>query len=946
MADLSQSTPVKSLDGSIRPLQNDAGKFIPSSNDSLPLRPKSDNQMSSKGTLPPSGQTLTGKQEHYLKRELISQQVVNEISELASTTALQRFGAPFRSEFGEVAPVDSDLPLLRYIFVHHVRNFPFLDQAREKEFWQDKLQVFLESFANRHISSSEDRLEETKRRKLAKKSEKLVELMMVSAIPTASGYEERIRFSELEVVERGANDQGLLVNTPEGHVINGWDINVAGVRTTSVKRTVRYHQHAEFILRVKQARKGDLFIGRRYGEFARLHKRLRAEIPGKVLAPLPRKNRSSTKMSLLSVGGDEDASSMSSVSTTGTGRVTDDGSSLRNLVGMGHRRSGSQQHSPSPRPSGELSREKVTLYREDQRVSLRAFLRTFLQNRQIAESKAMHEFLTGNTIKLNEEEMDDIQRRKEMDERRIDEQKRFYEIARQRAKELDVYMERFRRDIVERNGLTKLFKEIKEKNTIDDLSIEYKKFAEWLRIEVAATIYHLFLAEDNSPDLFAQAKRIHSMIPYTALKQVIRFANPAAVMSGVLDLFLAQPFGARSLAQRAFGMAINDGIKSFQKAIDSLTVKVDDPVLCEKLKVFCNADEEVKITIRTEAVEEDLDLVVAILKSELIKPELTPEQFGKVFNAYVAWDNAVQNVDDEMKQGAQTFAYLKQLLKLYTRQRDKAMILSVIEEPVTLQLFRDLFTIFYEPLVRVYKSANVYNSVTDFASFADDMFNVLEHAQRQDVSADPNQTVQAFIDLCERHQEAFYRFVHEVHLHDNGLFTQLMGWLEGILEFLRHGPRGGKLDMNALFQGAVDMGKINKSSAIDEINSLIEWQEERKKWHHDKTRQKMAAEGSGSGSGSGAAPTAELTPGSATFRTSDFGLNEADIAEMQSSSPFSSDESDSDSGADPITSERKRRAKRQDHLRRSAGEPQKPAVKELTGLREGFLSMLRMVLAE
>ena len=76
------------------------------------------------------------------------------------------------------------------------------------------------------------------------KAEKLVELMMVSGIPTASGYEERIRFSELEVVDRGANEQGLLVNAPEGHAINGWDVNVAGVRTTSVKRTVRYHQHA------------------------------------------------------------------------------------------------------------------------------------------------------------------------------------------------------------------------------------------------------------------------------------------------------------------------------------------------------------------------------------------------------------------------------------------------------------------------------------------------------------------------------------------------------------------------------------------------------------------------------------------------------------------------------------------------------------------------------
>lgn len=76
-----------------------------------------------------------------LKRELLSQQVDFEITELASPTALQRFGAPFRSHYGEVAPVDSDLPILRFIFVHHVRNFPFLDQAREKEFWQDKLQV-------------------------------------------------------------------------------------------------------------------------------------------------------------------------------------------------------------------------------------------------------------------------------------------------------------------------------------------------------------------------------------------------------------------------------------------------------------------------------------------------------------------------------------------------------------------------------------------------------------------------------------------------------------------------------------------------------------------------------------------------------------------------------------------------------------------------------------
>ena len=67
---------------------------------------------------------------------------------------------------------------------------------------------------------------------------------MVSGVPTASGYEERIQFSEMEIVERGAQDSGLLANMPEGNLINGWDVNVAAVRTTSVKRTMRYHQHA------------------------------------------------------------------------------------------------------------------------------------------------------------------------------------------------------------------------------------------------------------------------------------------------------------------------------------------------------------------------------------------------------------------------------------------------------------------------------------------------------------------------------------------------------------------------------------------------------------------------------------------------------------------------------------------------------------------------------
>lgn len=128
------------------------------------------------------------------------------------------------------------------------------------------------------------------------------------------------------------------------------------------------------------------------------------------------------------------------------------------------------------------------------------------------------------------------------------------------------------------------------------------------------------------------------------MKNVIRIANPAAVMSGVLDLFLAQPFGSRSLLQRIFAMTLHDGIKAFQKAIDEMVAKIDDPVLTQKLKAFTDADEQLKNEIRQEAASEDVDIVVAVLRSELIEPALTPEQVGKVFNSYVAWNHAVENV--------------------------------------------------------------------------------------------------------------------------------------------------------------------------------------------------------------------------------------------------------------------------------------------------------------
>ncbi len=90
----------------------------------------------------------------------------------------------------------------------------------------------------------------------------------------------------------------------------------------------------------------------------------------------------------------------------------------------------------SPKPQ-----ETVVIWRESQRISLRAFLRSLLQNPQIATTKAMEEFLAKDPVTLSDDDVEDVIRRKHVDKKRVEEQKQFYEVARKRAAELDVYME-------------------------------------------------------------------------------------------------------------------------------------------------------------------------------------------------------------------------------------------------------------------------------------------------------------------------------------------------------------------------------------------------------------------------------------------------------------------------------------------------------------------------
>jgi hypothetical protein len=154
----------------------------------------------------------------------------------------------------------------------------------------------------------------------------------------------------------------------------------------------------------------------------------------------------------------------------------------------------------------------------------------------------------------------------------------------------------------------------------------------------------------------------------------------------ILDIFMAQPFGNRSLLQHMFGMAIQEGINNIQKSISVLeTQRIQDADLPLVIQRYVDADDISRAEVKSLAFYEDVDIVYALIKKSTDAEwcpdiSLSHDQLALAEEAHAAWRSAVENVGSERTAEAELYAHLKQLMKLYIRQRDKVKMLEMINE--------------------------------------------------------------------------------------------------------------------------------------------------------------------------------------------------------------------------------------------------------------------------
>lgn len=187
-----------------------------------------------------------------------------------------------------------------------------------------------------------------------------------------------------------------------------------------------------------------------------------------------------------------------------------------------------------------------------------------------------------------------------LDEHRMAQQAKFDREVAKKVDELDSQLKEVKMDLLQPGGVSRLFSAFKHIDNVNDLPPLYQSVFEWGCMSFASTLYHILTSSDDATLNFTQLKRTHFLLPYRTMWGILKVSNPMAMMKGIMDLFLAQPFGSRSLMQRILSGNMQEEVSEYKKEIAEVEADIGDPALCEKIRNYVFAPRSVVSKIFSE----------------------------------------------------------------------------------------------------------------------------------------------------------------------------------------------------------------------------------------------------------------------------------------------------------------------------------------------------------
>ncbi|ORX94437.1 hypothetical protein K493DRAFT_407992 [Basidiobolus meristosporus CBS 931.73] len=679
-------------------------------------------------------------------------------------------------------------PFVRFFFQNFVQTFPFLKES-DATIWS-KLEEFLGEIAKLRFSNyATSQKEKSQRERLALKAEKLFVLLFNTSIKV-------VKPPAQYAVEQAQQEQ--VPPIPPRRYVSEDDylktqpgtttVDVIGVRKLEEKAILN-KTRTEFLVQCHlNGDSAPICSWRKHSEFRKLYTKLRREFPSYYI----------------------------------------------------------------PSPPQKYMEKHGFLYREKDRISLRSYIRTLVAlPSPVGNSPIVLEFLTMDPAQINADELKDVELRKNTIKARLEEQRKFMQLAEEKAKDLEQMSSALRQDLLQSGGLQRMSQVLYSVDQISDLPEHYFKSIEQMRVSFAFTLYRMYCFDEEAPHNLQRLKHTHALIPYRTLKTVLKLSNPTAVVKAVLDLFLAQPFKKPSLMQRIININLGDRVKQSQTESDALREAIADDQLSDKIKNYVYSEGVLQCDGDSGSTE--MQTIVQILNDNSVQPEISPEKIVALWQAQEVMDNPPSTFVLEPDNQQSTFPHfdpaiheaklqlerLNRLLTCLTHQRNIELFTKLMLEGVTGEIFKQILAIVYKPLARIYKDAKIENFIMDISRFVDDLIKTVEEYEEQDVTSehyiDP---IKSFTELIKRHDQNLYRFIHNLYKQQSeGIFKRLIEWFDKILFNLREGVVTEPIDLDQLVHENIKPS--DRPELASDLDKLADYNQKRKARQHRKLRKKI-----------------------------------------------------------------------------------------------------------
>lgn len=780
--------------------------------------------------------SLSTTQEHFLKKFLLEEQLKHELHFLSKPQCLGYLGPPFKGS----ATGKTQLPLLRYFYSEFIRSFPLIASNPEKdqiEFWRDTVQPFVESFNSKHVSEGIERAEQvTKRhqvnRKLLSGLLLFYNSMIISPRDPIYLASEHLKLSDqgkLPKISKGplkgkislqdyqrlrslddylkmafVNDLHLNViavipQTEEDsqHRHRGWGMNAIQLLTLSRQKPEKLHYR--FVIHVVKRTDShgsseykSHFISKSYLQFKQLEHMLRKLFPFVMkndISPLPKKFK------------------------------RDNGVQMAASDGLSATSSHQNQEHP----------QETKFHREKLRLALRGYLTTLCGKPEIAHCGVFTSFLDDNSkfATLSLDEQKDYEQRMYLEKKRLETQEQFQENTAKVIYTLAQDFEKFKAKLIDEPDLiSKLFKELEFCDKREEMSPVLRSFVDWSKLEVAATIYQVFLTQDNSNEWLSKCRKFHAMFPYNVCYGILKYTNPVNIMARLMDLLLMEmpSFSFRgegkrshSLLSMAFIMLLDEDLDGYDKERTKLldSSPLNDPnfkFVIDRINNYVyDLNDETQEELKEESKIEGKNLLIHILYSAKVSPPITEENLvhlATIDKAYRAYQKLEEHKDVSE---TQTYVNIRQLWQLETRTKDKNIMKKMWQEPELTRLIKKILSLFFNPMMSVMKKCDIHLVFRDWQAFMSDLMEELSALDQGEMYfSSPVEMFGRFKALLDKHEPSLWRFLHNLYVKDDEkIFLRIIGWIEHFLEVLRMKNRDPA-------RVTLDIGAFKAESPIDE----------------------------------------------------------------------------------------------------------------------------------